>query len=145
MVYNSSGWGGVSGVPGLGMSIPAQASRLGSSSANGDAGSDEAWDNAGKSRLQLFAQKARRHLTGKSSSPSPSSKNDPAPPAGTTRSTSSDSGWNPQSLSNLKKLEPIPRVIPGTSAERKASCASGSSSCSSTYHHQHHHGHGHGH
>ena len=54
MVYNSgSGWGGVSGVPGLGMSIPTQA-RPGSSSANGgDAGSDEAWDNAGKSRLQV--------------------------------------------------------------------------------------------
>ena len=88
---------------------------------------------------QLFAAKAKRHLTGKSSSPSPSSKNDLE---GTTRSTSSDSGWNPQSLSNLKKLEPIPRVIPGSSAERKASCASGSSSCSSTYHYhrgQHHH------
>ena len=56
MVYNSGagyGWGGVSGVPGLGVSIPTQA-RPGSSSA-GDLGSDpvEAWDNAGKSRLQV--------------------------------------------------------------------------------------------
>ena len=53
MVYNGSAWGGVSGVPGLGMSIPAQAGRPGSSAANGDAGNDEAWENAGKSRLQV--------------------------------------------------------------------------------------------
>ena len=55
MVYSSGAgygnWGGVSGVPGLGVSIPAQA-RPGSSSA-GDVGSDVAWDNAGKSRLQV--------------------------------------------------------------------------------------------
>ena len=59
MVYSSGGyagghWGGVSGVPGLGVSIPAQHARPGSSSA-GDVhgGDDGAWDNAGKSRLQV--------------------------------------------------------------------------------------------
>ena len=59
MVYSTGGyagghWGGVSGVPGLGVSIPAQHARPGSSSA-GDVhgGDDGAWDNAGKSRLQV--------------------------------------------------------------------------------------------
>ena len=64
---------------------------------------------------QLFAAKAKRHLTGKSSSPSPSSKHE-GTAAEAARSTSSDSGWNPQSLSGLKKMEPIPRVIPGSAA-----------------------------